>query len=140
MHRLTSQDMLQLRSHLKFRQISQLCLGKIKQNFIYHIYIYLFYSTSCGHQILKYVSTCEPDGTDHPSEKSGENALVVCILSSRLVLQCLFKHPFPQFYISGFLFSVVKCRRVLHTDDITAHTSSSPWWAVQWFLLVLQDQ
>lgn len=28
--------------------------------------------SSCGHQILKYVSTCEPDGTDHPSEKSGE--------------------------------------------------------------------
>lgn len=28
--------------------------------------------SSCGHQILKFVSTCEPDGTDHHSEKSGE--------------------------------------------------------------------
>nr|XP_045002077.1 cGMP-inhibited 3',5'-cyclic phosphodiesterase B [Jaculus jaculus] len=27
---------------------------------------------SCGHQILKYVSTCELDGTDHHSGKSGE--------------------------------------------------------------------
>ncbi|XP_047372211.1 cGMP-inhibited 3',5'-cyclic phosphodiesterase 3B [Sciurus carolinensis] len=27
---------------------------------------------SCGHQILKYVSTCESDGTDHHSGKSGE--------------------------------------------------------------------
>ncbi|XP_038965388.1 cGMP-inhibited 3',5'-cyclic phosphodiesterase 3B isoform X3 [Rattus norvegicus] len=26
--------------------------------------------SSCGHQILKYVSTCEPDGTDHHNEKS----------------------------------------------------------------------
>ncbi|KAL1774370.1 cGMP-inhibited 3 3' [Sigmodon hispidus] len=28
--------------------------------------------SSCGQQILKYVSTCEPDGTDHYSGKSGE--------------------------------------------------------------------
>ncbi|XP_051048676.1 cGMP-inhibited 3',5'-cyclic phosphodiesterase 3B [Phodopus roborovskii] len=28
--------------------------------------------SSCGHQILKYVSTCESDGTDHHSGKSGE--------------------------------------------------------------------
>lgn len=28
--------------------------------------------SSCGHQILKYVSTCDPDGADHHSEKSGE--------------------------------------------------------------------
>ncbi|ERE77699.1 cGMP-inhibited 3',5'-cyclic phosphodiesterase B [Cricetulus griseus] len=27
---------------------------------------------SCGHQIIKYVSTCESDGTDHHSGKSGE--------------------------------------------------------------------
>lgn len=28
--------------------------------------------SSCGHQILKYVSTCEPDGTEYHSGKSGE--------------------------------------------------------------------
>ncbi|XP_027265935.1 cGMP-inhibited 3',5'-cyclic phosphodiesterase B isoform X2 [Cricetulus griseus] len=28
--------------------------------------------SSCGHQIIKYVSTCESDGTDHHSGKSGE--------------------------------------------------------------------
>lgn len=28
--------------------------------------------SSCGHQILKYVSACEPDGVDHHNGKSGE--------------------------------------------------------------------
>lgn len=43
------------------------------------MYIYLFYFISCGHQILKYVSTCEPEGTDHHSGKSGETASIICI-------------------------------------------------------------
>lgn len=33
--------------------------------------------SSCGHQILKYVSTCEPEGTDHHSGKSGEEDNIV---------------------------------------------------------------
>lgn len=44
------------------------------------MYIYLFYSISCGHQIMKYVSTSESEsGTDCHSEKSGEIAKIMCV-------------------------------------------------------------
>jgi hypothetical protein len=51
-----------------------------KKLFKYHIsyiVIYLFYSISCGRQILKYISTCESDGTDHHGGKSGEIVFAV---------------------------------------------------------------